>query len=179
MNITNYKLTIEIELIYVIHLFCLLLIYGFLILLLLAKGYFLKDYFELLISQRIYLFINLSLPGLISYCLPESFSSAYYDFKQYLVLQEIDKCLQESKIINSEIVNAKSEIKRLCNEIQTLRESSEVSQKMLLPDRTEVEAKLNERRASIESDRIFRRNFFWTIVGSSLIFEAVVLWNTW
>ena len=50
---------------------------------------------------------------------------------------------------------------------------------MLLPDSTEVEAKLEERRKAIKLDQSIRRNSFWATVVAALAFEAVVLWINW
>ena len=159
----NYKLTIEIELLYVLNLLCFSLIFFGVTGALLFLGYFFKE----------------EINTILDYYVVDSVESLYSYLKQYLILQEVERSIQELKLINLEIISSELEIKRLQNEIITLQDSSENLKKMLLPDSTEVEAKLEERRKAIKLDQSIRRNSFWATVVAALAFEAVVLWINW
>ena len=159
----NYKLKIEIDLLHVLHIFWFLIIYFGVTGVLLTLGYFFKE----------------EIDATIDYYVVSNIQFFCFYLKQYLILQEVERSMQELKLINLEIIRSELEIKRLQKEIVTLQDSSENLKKMLLPDSTEVEAKLAERRKATQLDQSLRRNSFWATVVAALVFEAVVLWKNW
>lgn len=162
VKIEKFQITITINLIHTAQILCFIFIYISVTGLLLVAGHFFKEEIVILICY-----------------VPNFLEEFYSSFKQYLILQEVDKSIQELKLINSEITNAKLEIKRLKNEIKIFHESSGNLKDMMLPDTTEIESKLRERREAIAAQQREGVRLFWNIVGLSVIYEAVILWIFW
>ena len=173
VQMEKFRITLTIDLILTAQIICFIFIYISVTGLLLAVGHFFKEEIVILICH---------LPNFVV----DFYSSfkqylifQYSSFKQYLILQEVDRSMQELKVINSEISNSKLAIKRLKNEIQIFQESSKNLKDMMLPDTTEIDAKLRERRAEYVAEHNRRVYLYWYLFGGSVVYEAIILWIFW
>ena len=162
-KITDYKLTIRIDLINFFYGTWVLLIYSIIVGLLLGK----KFYYP---NQEIEIFV---------YQYIASFGKIYYYFKQYLLAHEVYRAILELRFINSEILSTQFEIVKVKEEIEVLKESKANLTKLILKDTTELDAQLKIRTDKMIEDWERGERRFWQIVFGSLVYEVIILWIFW
>lgn len=113
------------------------------------------------------------------YYLPKSYGEIYYGFFDYLITDECDRVGERIKSLKLQRLEAIKETRELSIEIEQLKELIKKKEKLILPDTTDIEVKIQERRDADEYEFKWRRVRFWSMIAITATYEIWFLYNFW